>query len=461
MPESSIRSERAPRVLAVRVAFAALALSTGSRAASAADTLVEFHNTALDHYFITIDPAEAAAIDAGAAGAGWERTGKMITAYRSATGAPAGEAAVCRFYGNTANGGPNGHFYTADAAECAAVKLDPGWSYERVEFYAQSAAGQACASGSVPVYRVYNGRAAQHDSNHRYTTDAATYNQMVAAGWRAEGVVFCAPAAAAGIDPTRLPLGDGKYTRTTPAPGWLYVCYGAGQGGATSKGSWFNADGLSWNALAKFSVQGSVSWASIFSVVPGATLALTGNGLPSTPTGIFPIAPSDPAYQYDRNPNTISAATLAWGLPSDPQVAATPSCTGLGAIGVLLNGARLFNADDGANRDAVAWEVQDACQGHPQRNGVYHHHSVSTCLAQKDTAGKHSPLVGYIADGFGLYGNLGENGVPLTNADLDECHGHTHAITVNGITASRYHYHQTKEFPYTIGCFRGKPVNIN
>lgn len=264
------------------------------------------------------------------------------------------------------------------------------------------------------------------------------------------------------VDATRLPVGDGRFTKTTPAVGMVYTCYTAvGRGGAQVKGPWFNTDGTTWNSTSKISVQGIVNWTSSFMVTLGSTLGITGNGLPSNPTGTFPIASTDPAYAYDRNPNTIVAANIAWGLPANPTVAATPTCTGLGAVGVLLDGARLYNADDGANRDAVAWEVQDACQGHPEASGKYHHHSVSTCLSQKDVATQHSPLVGYIADGFGIYGNLGENGVSMINADLDECHGHTHAITVNGVSVVQYHYHQTKEFPYTVGCFRGKPAVIN
>jgi hypothetical protein len=69
--------------------------------------------------------------------------------------------------------------------------------------------------------------------------------------------------------------------------------------------------------------------------------------------------------------------------------------------------------------------------------------------------------VGYIADGFGIYGNLGEGGRALANADLDECHGHAHVIAVNGASVNQYHYHQTREFPYTVGCFKGKPVALN
>ena len=210
-----------------------------------------------------------------------------------------------------------------------------------------------------------------------------------------------------------------------------------------------------------------MNWLSQFSTtLAGGLLTLTGNGLPSHPTGTFPIERTDPAYQYDRNPNAIAASAIAWGLPADPVMAAAPTCLGLGVIGVIgvigvmLTGARLFNALDADGRDAAAHEVQDACGGHPQSAGTYHYHNMSNCLPQKDKIGEHSPLLGYIADGFGIYGNRGEQGKALVNANLDECHGHAHGVEVNGVTSVRYHYHMTQEYPYTVGCFKGKPVPI-
>jgi serine protease len=155
-------------------------------------TVVEFFNTELVHYFITADPNEAAAIDSGAAGPGWTRTG--------ATWKSGGPNRVCRFYGsldiNPATGtrrGPNSHFYTIEAAECDAVKLDPGWRFESYDFSGWPSSAQTCPQGTTPVYRAYNNRFAQNDSNHRYATDGAIYNATVAQGWSGEGIVFCAP----------------------------------------------------------------------------------------------------------------------------------------------------------------------------------------------------------------------------------------------------------------------------
>ncbi|MBK7474461.1 MAG: hypothetical protein IPI73_31095 [Betaproteobacteria bacterium] len=107
-----------------------------------------------------------------------------------------GAAEVCRFYG-TPGSGPNSHFYTSIREECVLVKQDAGWTYEALgRFWLVQAIGNTpagCPAGTQPIYRAYNNRFAQNDSNHRYATDVAVYNQMVALGWSGEGVVMCAP----------------------------------------------------------------------------------------------------------------------------------------------------------------------------------------------------------------------------------------------------------------------------
>jgi YD repeat-containing protein len=150
-----------------------------------ASGVVEFYNTTLNHYFLTANAIEGASIDAGGSGLGWLRTGNMFKS--------GGPNAVCRFYGVVAAGGPNGHFYTADLDECNQVKLDPGWHFESLDFaIAPAAAGGVCPAGLIPVFRAYNGRFAEHDSNHRITSNFTAYQQQVASGWLPEGVVMCA-----------------------------------------------------------------------------------------------------------------------------------------------------------------------------------------------------------------------------------------------------------------------------
>ncbi len=133
----------------------------------------------------------------------------------------------------------------------------------------------------------------------------------------------------------------------------------------------------------------------------GSGLSLTGNGLPSTPTGTYPVQASDPAYQYDRNPNSIQSWDLRVTLPANPTVQPTASCVG-GLIGFSVLGVPVYSAFDAEGRDANAHEVQDGCDGHPQRDGHYHFHSLSRCYTAP--AGYDAGLFGYALDGFGIYG---------------------------------------------------------
>jgi hypothetical protein len=270
----------------------------------------------------------------------------------------------------------------------------------------------------------------------------------------AVAVLRPAPTRAHEPDLTRLPLGDGKIS-DAPRRGWIWACrVDPNGGGADRNGPWIKEDGT-FDFTAKAVVAGSVSWPHAFRVARESDRReFSTNDYPSHPTGKFPINPDSEAYRYDRNPNRIRGQSIAFELPADPVPAEAPSCAP-GAVGILLSGAVLFNALDAPGRDAVAHETQDSCQGHPQESGVYHYHSLSTCVPDEVDATGHSKLVGYALDGFGIYGRHGEGGKILTSADLDECHGHTHEILWDGKKVVMYHYHATWDFPYTVGCLRG------
>ncbi len=151
---------------------------------------VEFYNIDLRHYFLTAVQAEATGIDHGSAGPGWVRTGFSFDVFTSPLTAEVKALTadpVCRFYAP----GANTHFFTVDAAECTLVKTDPGWHYEGIAFYVQPPQFGNCPTGTQPIYRAYNDRAAFNDSNHRFTTNLATFQQMGDQGWIMEGIVMC------------------------------------------------------------------------------------------------------------------------------------------------------------------------------------------------------------------------------------------------------------------------------
>jgi hypothetical protein len=263
------------------------------------------------------------------------------------------------------------------------------------------------------------------------------------------------------VDPTKLPLGDSLVTKTGPAKDHLYVCSSGpgGPAGASSAGPWIDQADGTWDLTQKLSVTGEKSWpaAQYGESVSGSVRTLVTNGLPvATLTGTFPIAPSDPAYKYDRNPNTISSVSLKYALPVSPTAAASPSCLPMGAIGLLRNGVAIFAPVDEGLRDAVAWETQDSCQGHPQMQGEYHYHDVSSCL-QSATTGS-STVVGWAADGYPIVVERDAQSRLPTNVDLDECHGRTSPVLLDGTVVTTYHYSATLEFPYALGCFHAAPT---
>ena len=151
----------------------------GGEAAAA----VEYYYAAWDFYFVTAYSAEAAALDAGAFGGAWKRTGQVFDVW---TGPASQAVPTCRFF-NATFAPKSSHVYTPYAAECASLKAGTAWQYEGIAFYIRLPdANGVCAAGTIPLYRAYN-NGMGGAPNHRYTTSLATLNQMLAAGWLFEG----------------------------------------------------------------------------------------------------------------------------------------------------------------------------------------------------------------------------------------------------------------------------------
>ena len=154
---------------------------------------VEFWNEFIDHYFVAAGQGEIDGILSGAAGPGWHLTRESFKVWPTmppdtfVTASP-----VCRFYGVPA-GGPNSHFFTASADECAIVKRNGGWFYEGVGFYILPVGNpRVCPPGYLSVNRAYNNGAPRNDSNHRFTTSDSSIREMEGKGWAVEGTVMCA-----------------------------------------------------------------------------------------------------------------------------------------------------------------------------------------------------------------------------------------------------------------------------
>jgi hypothetical protein len=220
------------------------------------------------------------------------------------------------------------------------------------------------------------------------------------------------------------------------------------QAGATTRGPWFIGT-TQWDVNKKYSVRGEISWdQNITNTISGDKRIINTNGLPDHFTGIFPVATSDPAYAYDRNPNSIKNQSLTYSLAANP-IYGSPQCMG-GEVGVMLTGVAIFNGFDAGGRDAGAWEIQDACEGHPQASGIYHYHTLSSCI--KDVSV--TTVIGFALDGFPITGPKVGDGNYLTTDDLDECHGIVSEITLDGKKVTTYHYVMTQDFPYSVSCFR-------
>ena len=171
----------------------------------------------------------------------------------------------------------------------------------------------------------------------------------------------------------------------------------------------------------------------------GDNMIVTSNGIPNHETGHFPNA---------SNPNSIREQRLRFVIPTHPMRAETVTKTPFGPIGVAVNGIPFYNQYNGEGQDAVRLETFDSCCGHPDPSGMYHYHKYPVCIKSpfKDPAGKHSPLIGFMFDGYAVYGPNGDDGKPPT--DLDECNGHWDPVR-------GYHYHVTAAYPYIVGGYRG------
>ncbi len=196
-------------------------------------------------------------------------------------------------------------------------------------------------------------------------------------------------------------------------------------------------------------------------------------------------------------PNALTAKTQTHSFPRYPTLNANGVYqASMGVTGVTVNGLAMYAAIEAGPQnygDPVYNAIVDGCSGHtsPQE---YHYHALQMkCLVASalttatpwlnaDPATAPSPLVGWAADGFPIYGPVAckdaectttetvlsgytATGNPATHSFLaytwsahtgdarylDACNGR---VEPNGA----YHYHATSTFPYVPACFKGVPA---
>jgi hypothetical protein len=196
--------------------------------------------------------------------------------------------------------------------------------------------------------------------------------------------------------------------------------------------------------------------------------------------------------------NVVSSAMVLsnqnydYTLPLTPVYTKKVTTANQGPIGVMLDGAALYNPYE-ANHSTVATSDNfaatvngvtasflDSCDGHPGPGGQYHYHGLPACLVSYATGGtssvtsvtdfsgattsavsevnaasKRPVILGFAFDGFGIYDNVAMNGRVVPVSSLDACNGIFSPMP--GYPHGVYHYvlENVKGARSSIGCFHG------
>lgn len=232
--------------------------------------------------------------------------------------------------------------------------------------------------------------------------------------------------------------------------------------------------------------------------IEGEFRVIRSNGIPNHNPGEFPNR---------GNPNRISAQRHVFRMPLHPQPAPRPVDAGGMPFGVAVNGvpfdpgtAELWQNDLSWRYDALSGKINlglDSSNAHVQPNGAYHYHGLPSGLIELLGKEDDMLLLGYAADGYPIYNQMGYSKAndslsPLKElhssyrliegrrprgtrgpggaydgtfnqdyeyvagtGDLDECNGRV-AMTPGAIEPS-YHYVITEEFPFISRNFKGTP----
>jgi hypothetical protein len=173
----------------------------------------------------------------------------------------------------------------------------------------------------------------------------------------------------------------------------------------------------------------------------------------TTRTIVTNVCPNHPYYVL--NPNTPYGTSQTFLVPLKPVIAnsyltASTGQTNLaaqgGGVGILFSGAYVFSAYGGPQYGTLSsWSNsapyaegytfdQCGCHASSSTGASYHCHVPPSCLLQQlgQSTSAHSPQIGWMADGFPLYGPRGKDGTLLQSCTLASKTYGTSSVCVDG-----------------------------
>ncbi len=209
------------------------------------------------------------------------------------------------------------------------------------------------------------------------------------------------------------------------------------------------------------------------------TTGITGyNGIPADVQEVYYSAnyvyvkctgiPSYTIGPWAMNPNTPTNQNWVFKIARFPVPDPTPSAAGNGQIGVLINGVVLFNPGDAMSynnqniwhRLAQYFEAVsfDTSGGHPSPQRSYHYHINMKKLYSPDSTA-HSPILGYMFDGYPLYGPYayantnGTGGIRRMRTGFVKRNITTRTTLPDGTVLPSNQWGPAVSSQYPLGCF--------
>lgn len=217
--------------------------------------------------------------------------------------------------------------------------------------------------------------------------------------------------------------------------------------------------------------------------VANGSFRFRSNGVPKSGTNAEYAVPNPGVVvPNETNSHVAPAAEVIkpqhynFKITTNPKRAKKVTSIFTGPVGVMINGALVFNPYEGDGetvamasnftlRDAQGNEVPflDECNGHPSPGPVYayHYHGLPPCVTSLvDRKNGPSHLIGVAFDGFPIYGDRDINGKQIKASQLDRCNGITSPTPEfpQGI----YHYVllNVASAQSSIDCFRGEVESL-